>query len=179
MDAMSNRERPLEPSPLALQRGARLSTEIAAGSPLVLGRAVRLSGSPEQVFRYIADFERLPEWMPMMKRCRVDNTRAETPGGVGAVRVIDSGFGEPTRETVVAFEPPLLLAYSASDASLRGLFTRHLGVLVSEPHPRGGAWLSWLSYARSGTGPQKYLGPGVFKLVIQQSLSGLRERFPV
>ena len=114
----------------------------------------------------------------MMKRCRVDNTRAEMPGGVGAVRVIDSGFGDPTRETVLAFEPPRLLAYSASDASLRGLFTRHFGVLLSEPHPRGGTWLSWLSYARSGIGPQKYLGPGVFKLVIRQWLAHLSERFP-
>ncbi len=176
---MSYREGPLEPSSLALQRGAKLSAELAASSPLVLGRAARLGATPEQVFEYIADFERLPEWMPMMKRCRVDNERAEAPGGVGAVRVIDSGFGEPTRETVVAFEPPLLLAYSASDASLRGLFTRHLGLLVSEPHPRGGVWLSWLSYARSGTGPQKYVGPGVFRWVIQRSLSNLSERFPV
>jgi uncharacterized protein YndB with AHSA1/START domain len=168
----------IDPSTIALERGARLSDSLGGRAPLVLARACRLGATPEQVFAFITDFERLPDWMPMMKRCRVDNTRAQNPGGVGAVRVIDSGFGEPTREEVRAFEPPTLLAYSASDASLRGLFRGHLGVLICEPHPVGGTWLSWLSYARSGTGPAKFLGPGVFRFVIQQSLARLAARFP-
>jgi uncharacterized protein YndB with AHSA1/START domain len=179
MVAMSHREPPIEPSAPALVRGAQLSAELAGGAALVLGRAARLGTEPGQLFRFIADFERLPEWMPMMRRCRVDNSQAVVPGGVGAVRIIDSGFGEPTRETVRAFEPPQMLAYSASDASLRGLFTGHLGVLVCEPHPAGGSWLSWLSYARSGAGPQKFLGPSVVKMVIQRSLASLSERFPL
>ncbi|MFT3924819.1 MAG: SRPBCC family protein [Myxococcales bacterium] len=176
---MSRLDGALEPSPHAQQRGRELSLTLGRGSPLVLARAARLGISPERLFEFIVDFERLPEWMPMMKACQVDNTHAREPGGVGAVRVIDSGFGKPTRETVVALERPSLLAYSADDASLRGLFSQHLGVLISEPHPLGGAWLSWLSYAKPGAGPQKFLGPGVFKLVVQQSLSRLGARFPL
>jgi len=176
---MSRRAAELEPTPFALRRGQELSALVGHGSPLVLGRAARVGLPPAELFAFIVDFERLPEWMPMMKRCRVDNAQAREPGGVGAVRVIDSGIGQPTRETVMAFEPPQLLAYSADDASLRGLFTRHLGVLVCEPHPQGGSWLSWLSYAQPGSGPQKFFGPSVFKLVVQQSLSRLAQRFPV
>ncbi len=168
----------VDPSPHARARGSRLSETLVAGAPLVLARACRLGASPEQLFAFIADFPRLPEWMPMMRRCQVDNTHAQVPGGVGAVRVIDSGFGAPTREEVRAYEPPELLAYSASDASLRGLFTSHLGVIVCEGRPAGGTQLSWLSYARPGLGPQKFLGPRVFQFVIQQSLARLAARFP-
>lgn len=148
-------------------------------APLVLARAARLGADPTHIFAFITDFERLPEWMPLMKRVRVDNSRAETPSGVGAVRIIDSGLGKPTEETVVALEAPTLLAYSASDASLRGMLTSHLGVILCEPHPAGGTWLSWLSYARPGTGPQRFLGPAVFKQVIQRSLLQLTRRFPL
>jgi uncharacterized protein YndB with AHSA1/START domain len=162
-----------DPSPYSLARGSELTR-----APLVLGRAAHLGGSPELVFAFITDFERLPEWMPLMRRCRVDDTRAVTPGGVGAVRVIDSGVGKPTEETVVAFEAPRLLAYRASDASLRGMFTDHLGVLTCEAHPQGGTWLSWLSYARVGKPPQSWLGAGVFKYVIGHSLAQLERRFP-
>jgi len=169
----------IDPSSPALARGAQLSEALVAGAPLVLARACRLGASQEELFAFIADFPRLPEWMPMMKRCHVDNARAQVPGGVGAVRVIDSGIGAPTHEEVRAFEPPALLAYSATDASLRGLFTSHLGVLVCEAHPAGGARLNWLSYARPGVGPQKFLGPRVFKFMIQQSLARLAARFPV
>jgi uncharacterized protein YndB with AHSA1/START domain len=163
-----------EPSPYAFQRAAELT-----GTPLVLARAGRFGAEPDELFRFISDFERLPAWMPMIKRCRVDNRRASVPGGVGAVRLIDAGVGRPTEETVIAFEPPTLLAYSASDASLRGLFTGHVGVLVSEPHPAGGSRLSWLSHARPGTGPQRLLGPGVLAWVVQRSLAGLARQFPL
>jgi uncharacterized protein YndB with AHSA1/START domain len=169
----------IEPSPEAQRRADAL-----AEVPLVLARAIRLAAAPERVFAFITDFERLPEWMPMMRRAWVDNRHAQTPGGVGAVRMIDSGFGKPTEERVVALEPPSLLAYSASDASLRGLFRSHLGVLVLEQHPAEGALrpgegtrLSWFSYALPGRGLQRFAGPSVFKLVVDQSLARLGERF--
>ncbi len=163
-----------QPSERALARGSSLTQ-----APLVLPCAARLGADPARIFAFITDFERLPEWMPLMRRVTVDNSRAEKPSGVGAVRVIDSGIGKPTEETVVALEPPELLAYHASDASLRGMFTEHLGVLVCEPHPAGGTLLSWLTYARPGKGPARFVGPTVFKQVIQRSLEQLTRRFPV
>jgi hypothetical protein len=148
-------------------------------APLVLARAARLGGAPEPLFSFLCDFERLPVWMPLMRRCRVDNGNAERPGGVGAVRVIDSGVGAPTREVVVALEPPRLLAYSAEDASLRGMLTAHLGILTCEPHPAGGSWLSWLSYGQPGKAPQRWLASGVFRYVVESSLAQLGQRFPL
>lgn len=165
---------PAAPSPRAIARGAALSR-----APLILALTSQLGASPEIVFSFISHFERLPEWMPLMKRVHVDNRNAVSPGGVGAVRIIDSGFGKPTEETVVAFEPPCLLAYSASDASLRGMFRNHLGLLHCEPREAGGTLLSWLSYATPGKGPQRLLGPTVFKQVIQRSLTQLARSFPV
>jgi hypothetical protein len=172
----------VEPSPYAKQRAAELTR-----SPLSLERATRLSAKPEDVFAFITDFPRLPEWMPMIKRCTVDNSRAQTPGGVGAVRVIEAPAGKPTLETVVALEapvsvggaptPPGLLAYSASDASLMGMFTGHLGVLTCEPHPTGGTWLTWLSLAQPGKPPMGWVGPGMFKFVIGKSIANLERRF--
>jgi len=162
----------VSPSPYAKQRAAELTR-----SPISLERATRLAAKPEDVFAFITDFPRLPEWMPMMKRCTVDNSRAQTPGGVGAVRVIEAPAVKPTLETVIAFEAPRLLAYSASDASLMGMFTDHLGVITCEPHPTGGTWLTWLSMAQRGKGPMGLVGPGMFKFVIGKSIANLERRF--
>lgn len=163
----------LEPSSYALARGAELTR-----SPLALARAVRLGAPPEAVFAWITDFPRLPEWMPLIKRCTVDDTRAVTPGGVGAVRVIEALAGGPTLEAVVALERPTLLAYSASDASLMGMYTGHLSVLTCEPHARGGTWLSWLSYGVPGRPPAGWVGPATFRFVIRRSLANLGRLFP-
>ncbi len=172
----------VEPSPFALERASQLTR-----SPLTLARAAHLAASPAEVFAFITDFPRLPEWMPMIKRCTVDNSRAQTPGGVGAVRVIEAPAGKPTLETVVALEapvpadggptPPGLLAYSASDASLMGMFTGHLGLLTCEAHPAGGTWLTWLSLATPGKPPMGWVGPGMFKFMIGKSIANLERRF--
>ncbi len=162
----------IEPSPYALERGRALTQ-----SPLSLARATRLAAPPEEVFAFITNFPRIPEWMPLVKRCTVDNSQAQSPGGVGAVRVIEAPLSKPTRETVVALEPPRLLAYSASDASLMGMFTGHLGVLTCEPHPQGGTWFTWLSFAQPGGAPMGWFGPPMFKFMLGRSISNLEARF--
>src|SRR5688572_23680068 len=162
---------PIEPSPFAVKRGQELTS-----SPLSLARATRLAAQPDEVFAFITDFPRLPEWLPLIRRCTVDNSRAQTPGGVGAVRVIEAPLSKPTLETVVALEAPRLLAYSASDASLMGMFTGHLGVLTCEPHPEGGTWFTWLSFAVPGGAPMGWFGPPMFKFILGRSISALERR---
>jgi uncharacterized protein YndB with AHSA1/START domain len=163
---------PIDPSPFALERGRAMT-----GSPLSLARATRLGAPPEEIFAFITDFPRLPEWMPLIKRCTVDNSQAQAPGRVGAVRVIEAPMAKPTRETVMAFEAPRLLAYSASDASLMGMFTGHLGVLTCEPHPQGGTWFTWLSFGHRGGAPMGWFGPPMFNFVVGRSISSLERRF--
>jgi uncharacterized protein YndB with AHSA1/START domain len=157
----------------ALARGRELTQ-----APVLLARTAHLGAEPAEVFAFIADFERLPTWMPLMQRCQVDNQNARSPGGVGAVRVIYPPVGAPARETVVALEPPHLLAYSASDASLRGMLRDHLGVITCAPHDAGGTYLSWVSFGRPGRLPQRWLAEGVFKFMVDRSIEQLRARFP-
>ncbi len=163
----------IEVSPYALDR-ARSWTD----APLQLSYVARLGVEPAALFAFITDFPRLPEWMPLIKRVSVDNQAAALPGQVGAVRVIEAPAGPATRETVVAFEPGKLLAYSASDASLMGMFRKHLGVLTTEAHPDGGSLFTWLSYAEPGSIPMGWFGGPVFRFVIGRSLRNLQRRFP-
>ena len=161
--------------PLAEQVGERMTSE-----ELQQSCSCELGISDEELFQWVADFPRLPEWMPMMKRAWVDNENAEKPGEVGAVRMIDSGVGKPTEETVVAFERPRYLAYSASDASLFGMYTNHLGVLACEPTSEGKSRLTWLSYARPGKNPiMRFFGRHMFNFMITKSIKNLQKRFPV
>ena len=143
--------------------------------PLQFDLSCELGAPPEDVFAFITAFERLPEWMPFMLRVRVDNTRALTPGGVGAVRVIDGR----TRETVVALEAPRLLAYSASDASLLGMYTHHLGVLTCDRLEPSRTRFRWLFHARPGRNVLlRFVGRHLMPFIFRRSMNNLRRRFP-
>ncbi len=147
-------------------------------APVLYQREVRLGAPPATVFALLADFPRLPEWMPMMVRVEVDNARAESPGGVGAVRVIHSGVGRPTLETVTAFERPRLLSYGASDASLRGMFVDHQGTITCEADGRG-TLLRWETRARPGRSRLMHLvGERLLPWIIRRSMQNLARRFP-
>jgi uncharacterized protein YndB with AHSA1/START domain len=158
----------------AMRRGSEL-----AKAPLQQRFSAHLSAPHEEVFAWITDFPKLPEWMPFMKRAWVDNKDAEAPGKVGAVRMMDAGVGKPTEEVVVAFEPDRLLAYSARDASLMGMYRNHLGILCCEPHSLGGTELTWLSFGTPGPFPMGFLGAQVFNFVLSKSIRNLKRRFPV
>jgi uncharacterized protein YndB with AHSA1/START domain len=162
----------IQPGAYAMARGREL-----ARGPLVLSFATRLAVEPADLFRFISDFPRLPEWMPLINEVTVDNREAQAPGQVGAVRVIQATMGKPTHERVVAFEPGKLLAYSASDASLMGMYRDHVGVLSAEPHPGGGTLFTWLTYCNHGTAPMRWLGPAMFRYVIRTSIKNLERHF--
>ncbi|RMF17411.1 MAG: SRPBCC family protein [Candidatus Dadabacteria bacterium] len=149
-------------------------------SPLQFDVEAVLGAPPETVFATITDFERMPEWMPLMKRVEVDNSNAEAPGQVGAVRVIYPPVGKPTHEIVTAFDAPTLLAYHATDESLMGMFTDHTGVLTCEPGPLAGQTrFRWRTYAKPGRNPVKRaLGQRVFRYVFWHSMRKLKQRFP-
>lgn len=126
----------------AKECGARLTD-----SPLQTTKQARVAAPPNVVWNFITDFSRLDEWIPLATRSRSDDTNAEEPGGVGAVRVIHAaGAPKPTLETVIAKEAPRMLAYSAADENLFGMFTKHLSVLTVEPHPSGDTVFTWLAY---------------------------------
>lgn len=156
--------------------------EIAAElttSPRQLLVEVNLPAPPNEVFRVISDFGNLPRWMPLMVRVEVDNTNAAIPGQVGAVRVIHAAIGRPTRETVRAYEAPWLLAYSADDRSLRGMYTDHTGILICKEIDDGATRLCWATYAVDGRNPLlRVCGRLVFRYLVNQSLRNLARQFP-
>jgi uncharacterized protein YndB with AHSA1/START domain len=158
----------------AARTGARLSNQ-----PLILEKVSCLDVSQQALFDYLTDFNRLDEWIPGAKKSWTDNTHAEVPGEVGAVRVIESPVGPPTLEVVKAFEAPRMLAYSANDEALRGLCTDHLSVLTCEPHPDGGTVFCWLAYGRLASQPVKaWAGKKLFQVVLGRGLKNLERKFP-
>ncbi len=158
----------------AAQTGARLSNQ-----PLVFEKVSHLGVSQQALFDYITDFDRLQEWIIGAKRSSTDNTHAERPGEVGAVRVIEAPVGAPVREVVKAFEAPRMLAYSANDEALLGLCTDHLSVVTCEPHPDGGSVLCWQAYGRLPSKPWKaWAGKKLFATALGRSTKNLERKFP-
>ena len=148
--------------------------------PLQLRVVGRVGLAPDALFDRITDIDALASWLPTAKRTHSDDSNAEAPQEVGAVRIIDSGFGPQAEERVVYFERPRAYAYRASDRSLRGLASDHLSVIGVEAHPNGGSVLVWLSFAKP---PRSRLvalaGEKVFGYVLRGGVRNLEKRYPV
>ena len=157
----------------ALEAGARMTPH-----PLQFKAQTRVDASRDELWAFVTDFTRIGDFIPMIKRSYSDDSNAEAPGQVGAVRVIYAhGAPKPTLETVKAFEAPRLLAYSAADENLFGMFTEHLSVITCEPHPDGGAVFTWLAYGKPAKNPALRLaGKGMFSGVLTAGTRNLAKR---
>ena len=159
----------------AREVGAKLTT-----SPLAIEAQGRIGLSQAELFAYVTDASRLPEWLPMCKKALPDDSKAETPGGVGSVRKIWAGAPNPTEETVVLLDAPNVYAYKARDRDLFGMYTNHLSVITVEPHPLGGSVITWLSYGvPSSWMIVHYVGLRVFSRVLRGGVKNLERRFPI
>jgi uncharacterized protein YndB with AHSA1/START domain len=158
----------------AKETGSRLSDQ-----PLLFEKTRRLDATQQELFKYVTDFDRSSEWIAGARKGWTDNSRAEVPGEVGAVRVLKSIAGEPIREVVKAYDAPRMLAYSAGDAAFLGLCTDHLGVMTCEPHPDGGTVLCWLAYGRLANNPAKaWAGKKLFQVALSRGMKNLERKFP-
>ncbi len=158
----------------AKETGSRLSDQ-----PLLCEKTRRLDATRQELFNYVTDFDRSSEWIAGARKSWTDNSRAETPGQVGAVRMIKSATGEPIREVVKAYEAPRMLAYAAGDAAFLGLCTDHLGVMTCEPHPHGGTVVCWLAYGRLAKHPFKaWAGKKLFQVALGKGMKNLERKFP-
>ena len=157
----------------AKETGARLSDQ-----PLVYETTQRLDVTQQELFNYVSDFERSSEWIVGAKKSWTDNSEAETPGQVGAVRVIESGGPMLVREKVKAYEAPRMLAYSANDGAFLGTCFDHLGVVTCEPHPDGGTVICWLAYGRLASNPLKaWAGSKLFQVALGRGMKNLQRKF--
>ncbi len=157
----------------AKETGARLSDQ-----PLLFETTKRLDVTQQELFNYISNFDRSSEWIIGVKKSWTDNSEAEAPGQVGAVRVIKSAGSTLVRERVKAYEAPRLLAYSANDEAFLGLCFDHLGVMTCEPHPDGGTVICWLAYGRLASNPLKaWAGTKLFQVALRRGMKNLERKF--
>ncbi|MEM7434273.1 MAG: SRPBCC family protein [Myxococcota bacterium] len=158
----------------ASEVGGRLSNQ-----PLQMTYTAHLGLPQSELFAYVSDTDRLHEWIPGARKTWSDDTHAEQPKQVGSVRMIDAGVGKPTQEIVKAYEAPRLIAYSATDESLFGLLTDHLGVVACEPHPSGGTVFCWLAFGRLADNRVKsWAGTRLFRFALGGGTKALKRRFP-
>ena len=87
-------------------------------------KSYRIKATPEKLWETIGDHESIPEWVPMVKHVRVNNSKADD-AGVGCERVCTFGGSELT-EKVVYQEDGRIMAYSAADNRMA---SNHLGVI--------------------------------------------------
>lgn len=157
----------------AKETGARLSDQ-----PLLVEETRRLDATQHELFNYVTDFDRLSEWLWGAKKTWADNSQAEVPGQVGAVRMIEGRMGATVREVVKAFDAPRMLAYSANDAAFFGTCTDHLGVLTCEAHPDGGTVVCWLAYGRLPDSPAKaFAGKQLLRVALSNGMKSLERKF--
>lgn len=157
----------------AKETGARLSNH-----PLIVEQTRHLDATQQELFNYVTDFDRLSDWIWGSKKSWVDNSHAEVPGQVGAVRVIEGRMGAMVREVVKAYEAPRMLAYSANDSAFFGTCTDHLGVMTCEPHPDGGTVVCWLAYGKLASSPAKaWAGKKLFQVALSNGMKILERKF--
>jgi uncharacterized protein YndB with AHSA1/START domain len=148
-------------------------------SPVQFDATCELGASPSAVFALIADHAALSQWVPGLRRVDVDDSRASTPGGVGTRRTLIPAIGPPGVEVVLAFDPPNFLAYSATDASLRGLYTRHRVEMSCTPTPRGTLFRWVIRGLPSVSWFKRIAAQLMFGLAQRASVRNLQRLFPL
>jgi hypothetical protein len=157
----------------ANETGARLSDQ-----PLLFETTQHFEASQHELFNYVSDIDKLGEWLWFAKKSWADNSNAEAPGQVGAVRVIRSSVGGLVREEVVDYDAPRMVAYAASDDAMLGMVTDHLGVLTCEPHPNGGTVVCWQAYGRLASSRAKaWGGKRLLKTALSNGMKNLERKF--
>jgi uncharacterized protein YndB with AHSA1/START domain len=91
-----------------------------------IATSVEIARSPEDVFAYITDVSRHPEWQEGLVSATVET---DGPVGVGS-RVVHRrkiGFGTvATTSEITTFEPPRLLAFRGLDGPIRAEGTQRV-----------------------------------------------------
>lgn len=146
----------------------------SSSSRFVFERACFLAAPPEIVFETITRHEGLPRWAPGVARVEVDDSKSDTPGGVGAVRTLYPRFGPPGQEVIWLMQAPTRFGYSATDASLRGLCTQHATDITIEPQGSG-SMVRWKVSTRPGPGLwRRWVTAWLFRFAVTRSLANLR-----
>ncbi len=109
---------------------------------------VQLDAGSGTIWNYLTDYANLSEYVPGVLTVETDNSMAQSPNGVGAVRTVrlaqPDGSSVELTERIVIFEPGAALGYAIGDDNPLGMVD-HLG-LIQLTAADGGTALSWSQY---------------------------------
>ncbi len=142
--ARSNSE-PQSGDPRATAAAAleQFEAEKLAAAPLRARAVARLDASAADVWAYVSDHDNLVEYGAGtgLTDAKIDNTAAESEGGVGCKRECFVKDGGRFLEEVVYFRAPYIFAYSAVENNWG--MVDHLAVVIVKPLDDGTAELEW------------------------------------
>lgn len=101
----SLRDDVLNSTTIAEELSQKLEELKAPDSPLQLEVVYRINAKSEQIYEYISNDDNLPHWGSGVFNCKHDNTNAATPGGVGAVRIVNEGVFQTSEKIVYKTYP--------------------------------------------------------------------------
>lgn len=133
-----------KPAPKESPRTDGIAAKVTP-APLQIVRNVKVDMPSEKLFAMLADHENLPKALDMIHDVKVDNSRAETPNGVGCERVCTLKDGSVLKEKIVSWTPNSSYAYAISGENPMGL-KNHVGVFHVEPTRDGQTSLTWSQY---------------------------------
>lgn len=141
-------------------------------------RAVFVDAPPLDVFALVSNHARLPEWVPGVLRVEVDNSRAQVPGGAGAVRTLIPRIGRRGHERIIRVDRAALrIDYSATDESLVGLCSDHRASIACSAEGTG-TLVSFSVQAAPGRDRlRSWLGRWMFRAAVAISLRRLARYF--
>lgn len=132
-----------EPLPVTI---AGVSVASITDADRMLVRRVHINAPQQDVFKYMVNFEAMPEWMPGLSAVSVDNSASHNgPGivGVGTMRACTVP-GAEVKETVVHYNEPHSFAYRMTEGNGLGLpFSQATGLVTLTPTRSGGTELAY------------------------------------
>jgi carbon monoxide dehydrogenase subunit G len=120
-------------------------------APLRAEATFQLDAPPKEVWALMSDHEAMPSYMPMVHKVTVDNSKAGTKGGVGAVRTCSIG-DDAFHEEIRLSKPNEALGYSVLDGNAMG-FSDHFAVVLLAAGGDGGTtvqWKLWFNHPEPG-----------------------------
>lgn len=134
----------------------------------------RLAADQASVFSYVSDIGHLAEWVPGVRRATADNTGAELPGGLGAVRVLEAPFGLKVRERIVAWAPPHGFAYALQDSRLA---PNHLAIVTVTPDGDGKSTIAFEEYYDLPLFTLRIIADAIMRRAVSGMVRNLVHRF--
>ncbi len=133
------------------------------------------SCSPETLFEYVSNPERIAEWFGMIKGGNFNHDNSSNDGalGEGSLRVCNTSMGT-LNETIYFIEQPYIVAYNVQSWSMP--VKDHCAVMIIEPQDDGSCILVWLQYFNYKGFIMRRMFPAMMLKMMNDGMQKLREK---